>query len=356
MSPAFALLAGLLNAIFYLWGKHFLTKKQQVMKILFIGGTGNISGACTRLALKQGHEVFHLNRGNRIAPEGVQTIQADINDESAVDKALEGQVFDVVANFIAFTEEDVARDFRLFADRTSQYIFISSASAYQKPLSHPVVTESTPLKNPFWQYSRDKIACEDFLMKVYREKNFPITIVRPSLTYETVIPVAIGGWTEYTIIDRIKKGKPVIVHGDGSSLWTITHSIDFAKGFNGLFGHQQAIGHSFHITSDEILTWDQIYDAVAAAAGFPAQKIHIPSDFITKFDITQTGNLTGDKAVSVIFDNSKIKSFVPEFKASIPFKQGIKGTLKWLEASPERMVISKETNVFMDKVIEAYGK
>lgn len=328
------------------------------MKVLFIGGTGNISGACTRNAIERGIEVFHLNRGNRkkMTPECVASITADIHNQKEVKKALKDHYFDAVVNFIAFVPEDIQNDFELFRDKTHQYIFISSTSAYQKPISHPVITESTPLKNPYWQYSRDKIECEELLNKLYQNHDFPITIVRPSLTYETVIPAAIGSWDDFTIIDRIRKGKEIIVHGDGTSLWTITHSIDFAKGFVPLLGHQQAIGHAFHITSDEILTWNQIYEAIAMAAGKPAKMIHIPSDFIARIDDFHTGNLIGDKANSVIFDNTKIKSFVPGFLATIPFKDGINRTVEWFEEDPERMIIKEETNAFMDKVIEAYMK
>ncbi|MCG8311539.1 MAG: SDR family oxidoreductase [Cytophagales bacterium] len=326
------------------------------MKVLFIGGTGNISGACTRLALEKGIEVFHLNRGNRrgLVPKGVQSISADIHNIDEVKRALKDHYFDVVANFIAFVPEDIQNDFELFKNKTDQYIFISSASAYEKPVSHPVITESTPLKNPYWQYSRDKIECEEMLGNLYRKHDFPVTIVRPSLTYETVIPAAIGSWDDFTIIDRIRNGKEIIVHGDGTSLWTITHSIDFAKGFVGLLGHQQAIGHAFHITSDELLTWNQIYEAIAMAAGMPPKTVHIPSGFIARFDDFQLGNLIGDKANSVIFDNSKIKLFVPDFVATIPFKQGIKNTVEWFEEDRARMLIKEDTNVFMDRVIEAY--
>ena len=254
----------------------------------------------------------------------------------------------------------------LFNGKTKQYIFISSASAYQKPCLHPVITESTPLANPYWDYSRDKIACEDLCMKLYRENDFPITIVRPSLTYDTVIPVAIGSWDDYTIVDRMIKGKPIIVHGDGSSIWTITHSEDFGRGFVGLLGHQQAIGHSFHITSDELLTWNQIYEAVGAAVNVKPNIVHISSDFICavakKIDWIwmggdfQDGNLLGDKAVSTIFDNTKIKTFVPEFKAVIPFKQGIKRTIEWFQADKSRMVVHADHNRFMDTIIDAYLK
>jgi len=266
-----------------------------------------------------------------------------------------------VVNWIAFTQNDVERDIELFRGKVGQYIFISSASAYQKPLSHPIITESTPLANPYWDYSRDKIACEERLNQIYRDEQFPITIVRPSLTYDTVIPVAIGSWEDYTIIDRMKKGKKVIVHGDGSSFWTITHSEDFAKGFVGLLGHQQAIGNAFHITSDEILTWNQIYEAVAEAAGVKANIIHIPSDFICTVaeqegQAWMWGNLLGDKAVSVIFDNTKIKTFVPDFVATIPFKEGIIRTVKWFETDPSRMVIDDGNNQLLDKIIEAYER
>ena len=331
------------------------------MKILFIGGTGNISAACARQALSRDWEVRMLNRGNRSRPglEKAVSIRADISKPEAVREALKGQVFDVVANFIAYKPEEVKRDIQLFSGIIRQYMFISSASAYQKPPSHPVITESTPLKNPYWEYSRDKIACEDELVKAYREKDFPVTIIRPSLTYDTVIPVAIGSWEDYTIIDRMKKGRKVIIHGDGTSLWTITHSDDFASGFTGLCGHQQAVGHSFHITSDEVLTWNQIYQAVADAAGVKLNAVHIPSDFICRVagSLGQEwmwGNLLGDKAASVIFDNTKIKRFVPGFNATIRFSEGIKRTLRWFETDPSRMKVIDDNNMLMDEIINQY--
>jgi nucleoside-diphosphate-sugar epimerase len=328
------------------------------MKVLFIGGTGNISAACTRIAISRGIQIYHLNRGNRPSEfdSQITRLRGDAYDLEATKKSIRGLVFDVVVNFIAYFPQDVERDIQVFSGKTAQYIFISSASAYQKPPIHPVITESTPLKNPYWQYSRDKIACEDILLQAYRENQFPMTIVRPSLTYETVIPVAIGSWDDYTIIDRIRRKKPIIVHGDGTSLWTITHSEDFARGLVGLLGHQQAIGHAFHITSDEILTWNQIYEAVGEAAGVIPDMVHIPSDFIGRFDPFQIGNLLGDKACSVIFDNTKIKTFVPGYQAVIPFKKGIKKTVKWFEEKRERMVIREENNRFMEKVIESYLK
>ncbi len=330
------------------------------MKVLFIGGTGNISTSVSKLAIENGIDLYVLNRGNNdVDIPNVKSIIGDISKPDSL--PLADHNWDVVVNWIAFTEDDINRDIKLFKGKTKQYIFISSASAYQKPLSHPVITESTPLANPYWDYSRDKIACEERLNRAYREEQFPITIVRPSLTYDTVIPVAMGSWDDYTIIDRMKQGKKVIVHGDGSSLWTITHSDDFAKGFVGLLGHQQAIGHAFHITSDEILTWNQIYEAVAEAAGVKANIIHIPTDFICTVAEKEGqdwmwGNLLGDKAVSTIFDNSKIKTFVPGFVATIPFKKGIERTIKWFESDPKRMRIDKGNNQLLDTIIKAYEK
>ena len=327
------------------------------MKVLFIGGTGNISTSVSKLCVENGIDLYLLNRGIRdVKIPGAKIITGDISKPNELVAELSKHIWDSVVNWIAFEEKDIERDIELFRNKTKQYVFISSASVYQKPPVHPVITESTPLYNPHWDYSRNKIACEERLNKAYREEDFPITIVRPSHTYDTVIPVAIGGWTEYTIIDRMKNDKKIIVHGDGSSLWTLTHAEDFAIGFTGLLGHQQAIGHAFHITSDEILTWNQIYNTVADAAGAKANIVHIASDFICKIDPSNEGNLIGDKSVSAIFDNSKIKSFVPEFKAVIPFSEGIKRTLNWFEADPKRKIINEETNKMMDRIINAYGK
>ncbi len=325
------------------------------MKVLFIGGTGNISTSVSRLCIQRGIDLYLVNRGSRkISIPGSKVIIGDIAREDKLMSDLANHQWDAVVDWIAFTVQDLERDLRLFKGKTRQFIFISSASAYQKPLSHPIVTESTPLANPFWQYSRDKIACEERLNRAYREEGFPVTIVRPSLTYDTVIPLPIGGWTEYTVVDRMKKGKEVIIHGDGTSLWTVTHAEDFAKGFVGLIGHQQAIGQSFHITSDEILTWNQIYQAVAEAAGCEPKAVHIASDFLAKQDPSLVGSLIGDKSVSVVFDNSKIKRFVPEFCATIPFAQGINRTLAWFEADPARMVVRPETNALMDRILNLY--
>jgi nucleoside-diphosphate-sugar epimerase len=327
------------------------------MKVLFIGGTGNISTSVSKLCIAKGIDLYLLNRGKRkVDIAGAKIISGDISNISEMKSVLEKESWDAVVNWIAFEESDILRDYELFGCKTKQYIFISSASCYQKPPIHPVITESTPLKNPYWQYSRNKIACEERLNQLYRDKNFPVTIVRPSLTYDTVIPVTIGGWTEYTVVDRMKKGKKVIVQGDGTSLWTITHAEDFAKGFVGLIGHQQAIGNAFHITTDEILTWNQIYEAVANAVNVEPKIVHISSDYIACFSDDFVGSLIGDKSHSVIFDNSKIKMFVPDFKCTIPFNQGIKRTIAWFESDPARMIINPATNALMDKIIAQYEK
>jgi nucleoside-diphosphate-sugar epimerase len=329
-----------------------------VMKVLFIGGTGIISSASTRLAAERGIELTLLRRGQRTAalPKNVHSIILDIADEAAVAQALGNQVFDAVVDWIAFTPADVERDIRLYRDRARQFIFISSASAYQRPVGHYLITESTPLVNPYWQYSRDKIACEERLMKAYREDGFPITIVRPSLTYgETQIVLAVNSWQKsYTAVDRMRRGKKVIVPGDGSSLWVITHNSDFAEGLVGLLGHRQAIGHAFHITSDEAMTWDQFYNITARAAGIEAKIVHIASDFIGACIPDEVGSLTGDKAVSVVFDNSKIKRFVPGYCAKTPFAQGIQRTIEWFDADPKRKEIDEEANASWDKLIQAY--
>ncbi len=328
------------------------------MKALFIGGTGNISSAVSRLAVENGVDLYLLNRGRtKVEIEGAKSLVADIKDSEAAAEAVKDYDFDVVVNWIAFNTDDVDRDYALFKDKAGQYIFISSASVYQKPPATPFITESTPLHNPFWiGYSDMKIECEERLNNLYRKEGFPITIVRPSLTYDTVFPVAIGSWNDFTLVDRMRKGKKIIVHGDGTSLWTCTHSDDFAKGFLGLMDNPHALGHSFHITSDEVLSWDQIYQTVAEAAGTTAKIVHIPSDFIAKMVPWHKGSLHGDKAVSAIFDNSKIKQFVPGFKADIPFREGIRRTIEWFEEDPERMVIDEGTNKMMDEIIEAYEK
>lgn len=323
------------------------------MKILFIGGTGIISSACSQLVIERGHDLTLLNRGqsHRPIPEGAQQIQADIRDLAAAKEALVEHDFDVVVNWIAFTPEHIATDLELFSGRTGQYVFISSASAYQTPPARLPITESTPLHNPFWAYSRQKIACENRLMRAYRENSFPVTVVRPSHTYDQTLFPMRGG---YTAVNRMRQGKKVVVHGDGTSLWTLTHHRDFAKGFVGLLGHPAAIGDVFHITSDESLSWNQIFQQVAAAAGTEAQIVHIPSDTLAHHDADWGSGLLGDKAHSMIFDNSKIKQIVPDFVATIPFWQGAQEIVAWYDADPARQTIDPAFDQLLDELIARY--
>ena len=323
------------------------------MKVLFIGGTGVISSACSRLAVNRGIDLYLFNRGQtaRPIPEGARILRGDIRDRTSVERALGDTTFDAVVNWVNFTPDQVEADIELFRDRTAQYIFISSASAYQKPISSLPITESTPLDNPFWAYSRAKLACEERLMQAYREIKFPVTIVRPSHTYDrTMVPLR----GHYTDIDRMRKGKKVVVHGDGTSLWVLTHHDDLAKGFVGLLGNHHAIGHAFHITSDEVLTWNQIYTILAHAAGVEPQIVHVPSDLIAAFDPELGAGLLGDKAHSVIFDNTKIKRLVPDFAVTIPFSQGAREIIAWYDADPARQVVDEQANHLFDRIIAAY--
>ncbi len=327
------------------------------MKVLFIGGTGFISTAVSRLAAAQGIDLYLLNRGVRAAElPGVSRLTADIRRPQDMQAVLREHAFDVVVDWIAYSPVDIERDLELFRGRVGQFIFISSASAYQKPPSFPVITESTPLCNPYWDYARNKIACEVRLMQAYREEGFPVTIVRPSLTYDPNFPIAIGGWGCYTLADRLKKGLPIIVHGDGSSLWVVTHAEDFGRGFLGLVGNGQAVGHAFHITSNEVLTWNQIYEMIAEALGVKADIVHIPSDFIARVTPELAGSLLGDKAWSAIFDNGKIKAFVPWFRAVIPFREGIRRTLAWFAADESRQRVDSSVNAQMDRILAAYAR
>lgn len=329
------------------------------MKVLFIGGTGIISEAVSKLAIQKGIDLYLLNRGNRplYLPEGAKAIYGDIRDKGNVREVLKSYSFDVVVDWIAFTPEHIRTDLDLFAGNVGQYIFISSASAYQKPPTDYIITESTPLANPFWQYSRDKIACEEMLMTEYRNNGFPVTIVRPSLTYGLqMIPAALNSWQRpWSIIDRMQKGKKIIVHGDGTSLWTITHNADFAKGFTGLMGNSMAVGHAFHITSDEVLTWNMIYELIGKAAGVKPDIIHIASDFISEIHPESYGSLLGDKAESAVFDNSKIKRFVPDFKATVSFEAGIKRSVEWFLEHPELCNVDTEWDGSMDMIINKYN-
>jgi nucleoside-diphosphate-sugar epimerase len=327
------------------------------MTVLFIGGTGLISSACTQLAIERGVDVVLLNRGNgsgRI--HGASTLVADIHDESATERILAGRHFDAVVDWIAYTPAHIERDLRLFSGRTGQFVFVSSASAYQKPLENWLITEATPLANPFWDYSRGKIACEERLMAAYAGDAFPVTIVRPSLTYgDSQIPLAMNSWDRpYSAIARMKAGKPVVVPGDGTSLWTITHNTDFAVGLLGLLGRPEALGEAFNIVSDEVLTWDQIYRRTAAAAGVEARIVHIASDFIAACMPEMEGTLIGDKAASAVFDAAKIKRLVPEFGTRTRYAEGIRRTIAWFEADPARRQIDAEMDARLDRLTAAY--
>ncbi len=324
------------------------------MKVLFIGGTGVISSACSRLAVERGLELYLLNRGQsaRPVPPGAHVLRGDVRDREAVIRLLAGRTFDVVVDWIGFAPEHVEADLALFRGRVGQYVFISSASAYQTPPASLPVTESTPLDNPYWAYSRAKIACEDRLVRAYREEKFPMTIVRPSHTYDrTMLPVH-GG---YTVIARMRRGQPVIVHGDGTSLWTLTHHEDFATGFVGLLGNSHAIGQAVHITSDEVLTWNQIYEILARAAGAELRAVHVPSECIAAFDPEWGASLLGDKAHSMIFDNTKIKRLVPGFAATIPFSRGAEEILAWYDADPARRIVDEAFDRLLDRIIAAYA-
>ncbi len=323
------------------------------MDILFIGGTGVISSACSQAAVERGFNLFLLNRGRsaRPVPEGASIIQGDIRDVNSVAGVLEGRTFDVVADWIAYTPDHIETDLRLFSGRTGQFIFISSASVYQTPPQRLPVTEQTPLENPRWEYSRNKIACEQRLRQAFFEKGFPATIVRPSHTYDqTMLPVH-GG---YTVIDRMRSGKPVVVHGDGSSLWTLTHHADFANAFTGLLGHSDALGEAFHITSDELLTWNQIFETLAGAAGAQPDFVHLPSDYIAAFDPIWGDSLLGDKTHSMIFDNAKIKKIVPEWQAVTSFAQGAREIISWYDADPARRAIDPAFDNLLDRMIRSY--
>jgi len=326
------------------------------MKVLFIGGSGNISTSVSRMAVERGIDLTLLNRGKtNVDIPGVRWLTADFHDLAQTQNVLGHEPFDVVVDWIAFTQQDIERDLALFAGKTGQFVFISSASAYQKPPSSVIIRESTPLHNPFWQYSRNKIACEERLIQAYREQGFPVTIVRPSHTYDKYIPIAVGDWDKITIVDRMRKGLPVIVHGDGTSLWTVTHADDFAVGFLGLLGHPGTLGQAFHITSDERLTWNDIYRAIGSAVGVEPNIVHIASEFIITVAPDYLGTLIGDKSWSVIFDNSKIKATVPEYQAVIPFHQGIKRTIAQFEADPERCKVDAADHAEIERILKAYG-
>lgn len=331
------------------------------MKILLIGGTGTISSAITDRLANTEHEVWLLNRGNHNTdlPENVQLITCDINNEPEAKKLLEDKSFDVVCEFIGFELSQVERDYRLFHGKTKQYMYISSASAYHKPVRDYRITEGTTLANPYWAYSRNKIACEDYLMKMYREEGFPVTIVRPSHTYcEKSVPLGVhGDQGSWQVLKRMLEGKPVIIHGDGTSLWTITHHLDFAKGFIGLMGNPHAIGEAFHITNDESLTWNQIYQIIADCLGVPLKAYYVSSTYlaaVSHYDFT--GGLVGDKANTVVFDNTKLKNAVPDYKASIRAEEGLRRTVEYVLAHKECQKEDPKFDAWCDKVITVLEK
>jgi nucleoside-diphosphate-sugar epimerase len=322
--------------------------------VLFIGGTGVISSACVARSVEQGLGVTILNRGTSTThpphPEA-EALQADVRDAAAVREAVAGREFDVVVDFLSFTPDHVQQQLDEFADRTGQYVFISSASAYQTPPARLPVTESTPLRNPFWAYSRNKIACEDLLVRSYRDDGLPMTIVRPSHTYDHTLPPFEGHWT---VVERMRQGKPVVVHGDGTSLWTITHHTDFARAFVGLLGRREAIGEAFHITGDEAPAWNQIYADIAEAAGVEPLLVHVPSDAIAAVDEEFGDSLLGDKAHSMVFDNTKIRTLVPGWTARVPFRQGAQEIVDWHDADPARRVVDERLDALYDDLVDRF--
>jgi nucleoside-diphosphate-sugar epimerase len=326
------------------------------LRVLFIGGSGVISSACSQVAVESGIELSVLNRGRdtvRPLPAGVSRLRGDIREPGSVRDEIKDRDFDAVVDWVAFTPDHVRADIDLFEGRTGQYVFISSASAYQTPPARVPVTESTPLRNPYWRYSRDKIACEDLLMAAYRDRGFPATIVRPSHTYDqTLVPFDDGGWT---VLGRMLAGKPVIVHGDGTSLWTLTHHHDFARAFVPLLGHPRTLGEAIHITSDDVLTWNQIAQALAAALGVTARLVHVPSDAIAAADPEWGAGLLGDKAHSMVFDHAKLRSIVPGWHAVIPFEQGARQIVEWYLADPARQVSNASLDAVMDKLAAAWA-
>lgn len=329
------------------------------MKVLMIGGSGTISTAVSRLMVEKGIDLYLLNRGKHAAsvPTGAKVLIGDAKDVAATKQLLHGLTFDSVVDWIAFTPEDIQRDIELFQDRTQQFIFISSASAYQKPSTDYIITESTPLVNPYWDYSRNKIACEELLLKTYRNDGFPVTIVRPSYTYGTHnLPFVLNSSEHpYTFVDRLKRGQPILIPGDGTSLWVMTHNTDFAKGFVGLIGNQKSIGHAFHITSDEVMNWDQILMDYAAIIGVEPKIVHISSDHLCSLVPEWKGPLIGDKSASVVFDNSKIKRFVPGFIATVPFRQGVSESLAWFEDQADRRTVDNAFNQQIDGILAAFS-
>jgi nucleoside-diphosphate-sugar epimerase len=328
------------------------------MRVLFTGGTGNISTACTHEALKRDMEVFHLNRGNHAdaVPKGVNTLKGDGKNPDDVRKAVRGLRFDSVVQFLGYFPNQVEADIDIFSGATDQYMFISSASAYLKPMAYPVVTESSQLGNPYWEYSQNKAISEQLIERAGRERGFPWTVVRPAHTYSDVMLPTNFGQRDYTIPQRILDGREIIVHGDGQSIWPLTHASDLAVGLVGLLGNPAAIGQAFHITSDEVLTWDSIFETYGMALGRKPNIVHIPSEYIGAMNPTYAAPMMGERRWSTIFDNSKIKRLVPAFHAVIPFAQGIRGALAWFDAHPAAKVIDKAADAEFDRILASWHK
>jgi len=324
------------------------------MKVLIIGGTGNISLEVVKQSRRRGWEVFVLNRGNSPEPEGTRPIHADIRDRDAATRALRGHSWDAVAQFVAFEPAHVEIDLELFRGKTRQYLFTSSASVYHKPLHHWPITEATPAFNPFWDYAMKKIACEQRLARAYAEDGFPMTIVRPSHTYsEGWFPSSFGS-RDFTVAARMLAGKEIVVHGDGETPWTLTHSTDFAIGFAGLMGNRGAIGETFHITSDFVYTWNEIHRSIGEALGVEPKLVHVPSEIIARVVPSRGPSLLGDKVHCLVFDNSKIKRLVPDFSARIPFHEGARMSAAWYEAHPEKKVIDAAIDNEVEAVLTAW--
>ncbi len=325
------------------------------LRVLFIGGNGIISSATSARLVERGDELTLLNRGmSRLRPSivGARHLTGDASDEASIAAAIGDEVFDVVVDFLAFSPEQVERDIRLFEGRCRQFVYISSASAYQKPVARLPITESTPLRNPYWQYSRDKIAGEDVLVAAYRDRGFPMTIIRPSHTYDATSVPLLGGWTA---VDRMRRGLPVVVHGDGTSLWTMTHTRDFAVALSGLLGNDRAVGEAFHITSDEALTWTALFELFAQAAGAEFRPVYVASEAIARELPDQGPGLLGDKAHSVVFDNAKVKALVPEYRAVTPFWRGAREIVDWHDADASRQVVDPALDAAFDRIIRRYG-
>ena len=325
------------------------------MRILFLGGTGNISTACVELAARRGHEVTVLTRGHRASevPGAVERVAGDRNDGALLRQVAEARRYDAVVDFLGYRTPQVETAIEAFAGRVGQYVFIATAAAYCKPVAHYVVTEATPLTNPFWEYARQKIACEERLRRAWEDDSFPVTVVRPSYTYgHTWIPSGFGG-QDYTVVARMRRGLPIVCHGDGTSLWVMTAATDFAAGLLGLLGRRDALGEAFHITSDEVLTWDAIYRTIAEAAGAELQMVHVPSELIASLYPERGGSLLGDKAWSVVFDNRKIRRFVPGYRAAVTFAEGMARSLAWFDADPARRVVDEGADRRIEQVIAA---